>query len=109
MSVEDLLKEIKELNMKVDLFIKNEDIKGENKNVVIEEPKSVHEILNKIKDNIKKDDAKKDDDTSVTESDCISESNIDFFPVRYRTININLLEDNIIIDKATKIIKINFK
>lgn len=124
--LEDLLKEIKELNLKVDTYIKNtvklnlsesekikpleekiNDILFDNSevdssqlNVPINKNKKFNLVIEKIKP--------EDDKSSDSSSYSIDEDGIDFFPVRYRTINVNLNEDHIIITRPTKIIRINF-
>jgi len=112
--LEELLKEIKELNLKVDTFIKKEekinDIfdKSEIDSTLLNVPIDKNKKFNLVIEKIKPEEKKIDDKSSDTNSYSMDEDGIDFFPVRYRTINVNLNEDHIIITRPTKIIRINF-
>jgi len=142
--LEELLKEIKELNIKVDTYIKNtakpnvseqesnkikpleqesnkikpleqkiNDILFDNsetdtQEVNIDLPVNKNKKFNLVIEKIKPEEKKNDEKSSDSNSYSIDEDGIDFFPVRYRTINVNLNEDHIIITRPTKIIRINF-
>jgi len=97
-TIEELMKELKDLTVKVETFIKNkeEDALKKNKfNLVVE----------KIE---KKEDSESSNDSLSTDSCPISESRIDFFPAKYRTIHVNLNSNNVVITRADKIIQLNY-
>ena len=99
-TIEELMKELKELTVKVESFIKNkedtEDALKKNKFKL---------IVEKVE---KKEDSESSNDSLSTDSCPISESGIDFFPAKYRTTQVNLNSNNIVITKPDKIIEINY-
>ena len=96
-TIEELMKELKELTVKVESFIKNkEDTEDALKK-------------NKFKLIVEKVEKKEDSESSSsTKSYSISESGIDFFPAKYRTTQVNLHSNNIVITRPDKIIEINY-
>jgi hypothetical protein len=99
-TIEELMKELKELTVKVESFIKNkedtEDALKKNKFKL---------IVEKVE---KKEDSESSNDSLSTDSCPISESRIDFFPAKYRTTQVNLNSNNIVITRPDKIIEINY-
>ena len=99
-TIEELMKELKELTVKVESFIKNkedtEDALKKNKFKL---------IVEKVE---KKEDSESSNDSLSTNSCPISESRIDFFPAKYRTTQVNLNSNNIVITRPDKIIEINY-
>jgi hypothetical protein len=94
------MKELKELTVKVESFIKNK----EDKEDALKKNK-FKLIVEKVE---KKEDSESSNDSLSTDSCPISESGIDFFPAKYRTTQVNLNSNNIVITRPDKIIEINY-
>ena len=97
-TIEELMKELKDLTVKVESFIrtKEEDALKKNKFKL---------VVEKVE---KKVDSESSDDSLSTDSCPISESRIDFFPAKYRTTQVNLNSNNIVITRPDKVIEINY-
>lgn len=97
-TIEELIKELKDLTVKVESFIrtKEEDALKKNKFKL---------VVEKVE---KKVDSESSDDSLSTDSCPISESRIDFFPAKYRTTQVNLNSNNIVITRPDKVIEINY-
>ena len=97
-TIEELMKELKDLTVKVESFIrtKEEDALKKNKFKL---------VVEKVE---KKVDSESSDDSLSTDSCPISESGIDFFPAKYRTTQVNLNSNNIVITRPDKVIEINY-
>ena len=104
-TIEELMKELKELTVKVEKFIKNkEEDSSDNNTLKKNKFKLVVEKIEK-----KEDSESSSSDSSLSTDSCpISESCIDFFPAKYRTIHINLNLNNVVITKLDKIIQLNY-
>jgi len=94
-TIEELMKELKELTVKVESFIKSKEDKEDKED-------AFKIVVEKIE---KKEDS---ESSSSTKSYSISESGIDFFPAKYRTTQVNLHSNNIVITRPDKIIEINY-
>lgn len=100
-TIEELMKELKELTVKVESFIKSKEDKEDTEEDGLKN--------NKFKIVVEKIEKKEDSESSSsTKSYSISESGIDFFPAKYRTTQVNLHSNNIVITKPDKIIEINY-
>jgi hypothetical protein len=103
-TIEELMKELKELTVKVESFIKSKEDKEDTEDTKEDGLKN-----NKFKIVVEKIEKKEDSESSSsTKSYSISESGIDFFPAKYRTTQVNLHSNNIVITKPDKIIEINY-
>jgi 3-polyprenyl-4-hydroxybenzoate decarboxylase len=102
-TIEELMKELKELTVKVESFIKSKEDKEDKDNT--EDTKDTEEDAFKNNKFNKKEDS---ESSSSTKSYPMSESGIDFFPAKYRTIHVNLNSNNVVITRADKIIQLNY-
>ena len=100
-TIEELMKELKDLTIKVESFIKSKEDKKED---ALKKNK-FKLVVEKVE---KKVDSESSDDSLSTDSCPISESRIDFFPTKYRTTQVNLNSNNIVITRPDKIIEINY-
>jgi 3-polyprenyl-4-hydroxybenzoate decarboxylase len=102
-TIEELMKELKELTVKVESFIKSKEDKENTEDT--EETEDTKEDAFKNNKFNKKEDS---ESSSSTKSYPMSESGIDFFPAKYRTTQVNLNLKNIVITRPDKIIEINY-
>jgi len=100
-TIEELMKELKDLTIKVESFIKSKEDKKED----AFKKNKFKLVVEKVE---KKVDSESSDDSLSTDSCPISESRIDFFPTKYRTTQVNLNSNNIVITRPDKIIEINY-
>jgi len=94
-TIEELMKELKELTVKVETFINSKEDKEDKEDAFKIEVEKIE----------KKEDS---ESSSSTKSYPMSESGIDFFPAKYRTIHVNLNSNNVVITRADKIIQLNY-
>jgi hypothetical protein len=100
-TIEELMKELKDLTVKVESFIKGKEDKEED----AFKKNKFKLVVEKVE---KKVDSESSYDSLSTDSCPISESRIDFFPTKYRTTQVNLNSNNIVITRPDKIIEINY-
>jgi hypothetical protein len=103
-TIEELMKELKDLTIKVESFIKSKEDKEYKEEDALKKNK-FKLVVEKVE---KKVDSESSDDSLSTDSCPISESRIDFFPTKYRTTQVNLNSNNIVITRPDKIIEINY-
>lgn len=106
-TIEELMKELKDLTVKVESFIKSKEegkdsISDDN---LLKKKNKFKLVVEKVE---KKVDSESSDDSLSTDSCPISESRIDFFPAKYRTTQVNLNSNNIVITRPDKVIEINY-